>query len=75
MKVVTTLDEVINDPDVDLVCHIFKSHGIQCWNYVCQVVVAVKDHAHYEYSKAALSAGKHGQLPLVLTFGCPQYEQ
>jgi len=49
VKVVTTLEEVLHDPEVDL------------------VVVTVKDPAHFSYSKAALSAGKHVVLEKPVT--------
>jgi predicted dehydrogenase len=41
VKIVRTADEIIKDPDIDL------------------VLVNTPDHTHFDYTKAALEAGKH----------------
>lgn len=43
VKVVTGLEEVLADPEVEVVC------------------ITTPNNTHYEYTVAALNAGKHGQ--------------
>lgn len=33
------------------------------------VIIATPNHTHFEFAKAALEAGKHGELEFVLLFG------